>query len=97
MADPKKVRAEANALVEELLARLDAADVRELEVRRGTLRVKVTKGPLPQLFAPVPAAAPAARANAAPQAAGPAVVSADPAAAPTDAVTAPLTGVFYLS
>jgi acetyl-CoA carboxylase biotin carboxyl carrier protein len=96
VADAKKVRAEANALVQELLARLDASDVRELEVTRGTLRVKVTKGPPQQMSRPIPAAS-AAPPAAAPQAAGPAVVSADPAAANADAITAPLTGVFYLS
>jgi acetyl-CoA carboxylase biotin carboxyl carrier protein len=95
MADPKKVRAEANALVQELLARLDASDVRELEVTRGALRVKVTKGPLELMFAPVPA--PAARTAVAPLAAGPAIVSAEPASATADAIVAPLTGVFYLS
>ena len=97
MADPKAVRAEANALVKELLARLDASGIRELEVTRGTLRVKVTKDSLRQMFDPGITATPAARPAAAPQAAGPAVVSAEPAAAATDAITAPLTGVFYLS
>ena len=96
MADPKQVRAEANALVQELLTRLDATDgVRELEVTRGSLRVKVTKDPTPQVFMPTPGAAPAAQPAA--QAAGPAVVSADPSAAAADAITAPLTGIFYLS
>jgi acetyl-CoA carboxylase biotin carboxyl carrier protein len=97
VADPKAVRAEANALVKELLTRLDASGVRELEVTRGSLRVKVTKDPLRQIFDPGVTAMPAARPAAAPQTAGPAVVSADPAAAATDAITAPLTGVFYLS
>ena len=98
MADAKKVRAEANELVKELLTRLDGSDVRELEVTRGTLRVKVSKGQ-PQsarsevAYAPAQAAAPAA----APQAAGPAIVSADPAAVTGNAIVAPLTGVFYLS
>ncbi len=96
MADAKKVRAEANALVRELLTRLDASDVRELEVTRGALRVKVTKGTPARAFAD-PWMLPAAPAAAAPQAAGPAVVSAEPAATTTDTVTAPLTGVFYLS
>jgi acetyl-CoA carboxylase biotin carboxyl carrier protein len=95
MADAKKVRAEANALVQELLTRLDASDVRELEVTRGTLRVKVTKGPPQQMYAP--ATAPAARPAPAPLAAGPAIVSAEPAAETANAITAPLTGVFYLS
>jgi acetyl-CoA carboxylase biotin carboxyl carrier protein len=96
VAEAKKVRAEANDLVRELLTRLDASDVRELEVTRGTLRVKVTKGTPARMFAD-PATMPAAPAAATPQAAGPAVVSAEPAAATTDTVTAPLTGVFYLS
>jgi acetyl-CoA carboxylase biotin carboxyl carrier protein len=96
VADPKAVRAEANALVKELLARLDGSGIRELEVTRGTLRVKVTKDPLPQVFVD-PAAMPASRPAATPQAAGPAVVTAEPVAGATDAVTAPLTGVFYLS
>ena len=95
----KSVRAEANELVKELLTRLDASDVRELEVTRGTLRVKVTKGrqevsrSQPMYVANEAATPP----PAAPQAAGPAVVSADPAAATGNAITAPLTGVFYLS
>ena len=97
MADAKDTRAEANALVRELLTRLDASDVRELEVTRGTLRVKVTKGPPAQMYAPVPATAPAARPEAAPQTAGPAIVSAEPTASTANAITAPLTGVFYLS
>ena len=95
MADPKKVRAEANALVQELLTRLDASDVRELEVTRGAIRVRVAKD------APataVPAAAVAAPAPAATGGAnGPSVVSAPAAAAETNAITAPLTGIFYRS
>ncbi|HEX6060799.1 MAG TPA: biotin/lipoyl-containing protein [Candidatus Limnocylindria bacterium] len=94
----RSVRSEANELVIELLARLDASDVRELEVTRGTLRVKVTKGR--QEFAQSQhtyVATEAATPPAAPQAAGPAIVSADPAAATGNAITAPLTGVFYLS
>ena len=98
MADAKTVRAEANELVKELLTRLDASGVSELEVTRGTLRVKVTKGQHQSArseiaYAPAQVAAPAA----APLAAGPAIVSADPAAATGNAITAPLTGVFYLS
>jgi acetyl-CoA carboxylase biotin carboxyl carrier protein len=93
----KSVRAEANELVKELLTRLDASDVRELEVTRGTLRVKVTKGMPAGAFAD-PVTVPAVPVAAtAPQAAGPAIVSADPAAAAGNAITAPLTGVFYLS
>jgi acetyl-CoA carboxylase biotin carboxyl carrier protein len=97
VADAKSVRQEANELVKELLTRLDASDVRELEVTRGTLRVKVSKASPAQPVA-APAAMPAApAAAAAPQAAGPAIVNADPAAATSNAITAPLTGVFYLS
>jgi acetyl-CoA carboxylase biotin carboxyl carrier protein len=93
----KSVRAEANELVKELLTRLDASDVRELEVTRGTLRVKVTKAMPARAFAD-PVTVPAVPVAAtAPQAAGPAIVSADPAAAAGNAITAPLTGVFYLS
>ena len=95
MADPKKVRAEANALVQELLARLDASDVRELEVTRGAIRVRVAKDAPPSRAAPsapsAAAVAPAARAN------GPSVVSAEPAAQETNTVNAPLTGIFYRS
>ena len=97
MADPKRVRAEANALVQELLTRLDASDVRELEVTRGALRVRVSKD------GPVVAAAPAAHVTpaatpAAPAATtGPSVVVAPSAAAAADTITAPLTGIFYRS
>ena len=94
MADPKKVRAEANALVQELLARLDASDVRELEVTRGAIRVRVAKDAPPRAGTPVAATKPAAY----PQATnGPTVVSAEPEAKTADAITAPLTGIFYRS
>jgi len=62
MADPKKLRADANALVTELLQRLAAEDVQQLEIRRGGLRVKVSKngaavaaapGELPTVNAPL--------------------------------------------
>ncbi|HLZ48818.1 MAG TPA: acetyl-CoA carboxylase biotin carboxyl carrier protein [Candidatus Limnocylindria bacterium] len=94
MADPKKVRAEANALVQELLTRLDASDVRELEVTRGAIRVRVAKD------APQRATHAAATATAAPVPAaanGPSVVSAPAAADTGNAITAPLTGIFYRS
>ena len=99
MADPRKVRAEANALVQELLVRLDATDVRELEVTRGGVRVRVAKHAPAHAASVAPAPAPAApaAAAAAPQAAGPSIVSADPAAATTNEITAPLTGIFYRS
>jgi acetyl-CoA carboxylase biotin carboxyl carrier protein len=92
VADPKKVRAEANALVHELLSRLDASDVRELEVTRGTLRVRVAKDGAPVATVPQRAAVMAPPAPAP----GPAVVSAEPKAQ-ADAITAPLTGIFYRS
>ena len=94
MPDPKKVRAEANALVQELLARLDASDVRELEVTRGAIRVRVAKDAPAQTVSPGPLGAPAAKA---PHPNGPAVVSAEPAAQNPNAITAPLTGIFYRS
>jgi acetyl-CoA carboxylase biotin carboxyl carrier protein len=95
MPDPKRTRAEANVLVEELLARLDASNVRELEVTRGTLRVRVSKDGAPVVAAPVP---PAAQATpAAPTATGPLVISASATGPSADAITAPLTGIFYRS
>lgn len=44
IAGPGEVRAEALALVNELLTRLAADGVRQLEVRTADLRVKVSKG-----------------------------------------------------
>jgi acetyl-CoA carboxylase biotin carboxyl carrier protein len=86
--DPKKLRADANALVAELLERLGGEGVQELEVRRGPLRVRVSKnGANPetsQSFASMPAAA-----------AGPAAAAAPTREYPT--VNAPLTGIFYRS
>jgi acetyl-CoA carboxylase biotin carboxyl carrier protein len=88
MADPKKLRADANALVAELLERLGGEEVRELEVRRGPLRVRVSKDGAPAQAGPPPAVATAV-AGAAP---GPETPSRD---YPT--VDAPLTGIFYRS
>ena len=96
MSDPKRVRAEANALVQELLTRLDTTSVRELKVTRGTLRVRVSKDTAPAAATPVPQATPVA-APAGPAAPGPSVVTAAAAAGSTDAITAPLTGIFYRS
>jgi acetyl-CoA carboxylase biotin carboxyl carrier protein len=90
VADGKKLRVDANALVTELLQRLAAEDVQQLEIRRGGLRVMVTK-----TGAPVVAAAPSAPASAP---AGVVVTGPDQQAKgelPT--VNAPLTGVFYRS
>jgi acetyl-CoA carboxylase biotin carboxyl carrier protein len=91
------VRAEANALVQELLTRLDATDVRELEVKRGGIRVKVSKGPPHQLSMPVPGATTPAAKAAPPAPDGPSHLAAVPAAQTANAITAPLTGVFYRS
>ena len=97
MSDPKRVRAEANALVQELLARLDTTSVRELEVTRGTLRVRVSKDAAPVASVPVAQVAPAATAPAGAAAAGPSVVTAASASSSSTAITAPLTGIFYRS
>lgn len=83
-----------NALVAELLERLAASDVRELEVRRSGLRVKVSKGPL----ASSPAASASAPVHGAPGETPPAAaVAPAPAVATGLLITAPLTGVFYRS
>ncbi len=89
MAEGKKLRADANALVTELLQRLAAEDVQQLEIRRGGLRVKGSKN-----------GAPIAVASSAPAAAPSGVVVTGPdqqtkGELPT--VNAPLTGVFYRS
>ncbi len=83
------MRADANALVTELLARLDASDVRDLEVRRGGLRVKVSRD-----LAPAAVTAPAAPAHA--PAAAPST-PAETAKIDYPTVNAPLTGIFYRS
>ena len=86
MPDPRKVRADANALVTELLERLAHAEVSELEVKRGGVRVRVAKD--------------GARAASGPDAgdaahAAPAAPAGPVKELPT--VNAPLTGVFYRS
>ena len=93
MADPKRVRADANALVTELLQRLAAEDVQQLEIRRGGLRVKVSKTTMGGA-APQP---PGPRANGDSNS-GVIVTGPDQQTKgelPT--VNAPLTGVFYRS
>ena len=83
MADPKKVRVDANAMVADLLDRLSSAEVSELEVKRGGVRVRVAKnGAAPSMAPSQPAAQ----------------VSSAPAAAPAKELptaNAPLTGIFY--
>ena len=88
MADPKKLRADANALVVELLQRLGGEGLQELEVRRGPLRVRVSKN----------GASPAG-ARALGPADAPTVVSGPEASSRVDypTVNAPLTGIFYRS
>ena len=95
MAEGKKLRADANALVTELLQRLAAEDVQQLEIRRGGLRVKVSKTTMGG-FAPQPPGVAAARDGAG----APGVIVTGPdqhtqGELPT--VNAPLTGVFYRS
>jgi acetyl-CoA carboxylase biotin carboxyl carrier protein len=85
MADPRKVRADANALVAELLDRLANDEVSELEVKRGGVRVRVAKnGGRAAATAPAVTAAPHSP---------PPVPAAPAKALPT--VNAPLTGIFY--
>jgi acetyl-CoA carboxylase biotin carboxyl carrier protein len=84
MPDPRKVRADANALVAELLDRLANDEVSELEVKRGGVRVRVSKN----------------GARVAPSATAAAHVAPTAPAAPVKelpTVNAPLTGIFYRS
>ncbi|MDO8562700.1 MAG: biotin/lipoyl-containing protein [Candidatus Limnocylindria bacterium] len=97
MADPRKVRPELNALVAELLGRLEASDLRELEVRRNGLRVKVSKGAGSVAALPAVTVAGGMAARPATPGTAEAVVLAMPAAATGIQVTAPLTGIFYRS
>ena len=92
MADAKKLRADANALVTELLQRLAAEDVQQLEIRRGGLRVKVSKSG-------APAAAAVVQTAPAPASSGSVNVTGPDQQAKGDlpTVNAPLTGVFYRS
>ena len=85
MDDPRKVRADANALVAELLERLANDEVRELEVERGGLRVRVAKTSTPAVAPSAPGAVAAQQAAAAPTA----------PAKDLPTVNAPLTGIFY--
>lgn len=78
---------DAIALVTQLLERLGDGAVRELEVRQGDLRVKVTKAD------PAPEAAAATSAVPEPERTSRPAPAAAKAAA--NVVTAPLTGVFY--
>jgi acetyl-CoA carboxylase biotin carboxyl carrier protein len=86
MPDPRKVRADANALVVELLERLARDEVSELVVKRGGVRVRVSKDGVRVAQAGPAVAGPPAT----PAVAGPPVKE-----LPT--VNAPLTGIFYRS
>ena len=85
MPDPRKVRADANALVAELLERLANNEVSELEVKRGGVRVRVSKDGA-RVAASATGVAPVTHAP-------PAVPAAPVKELPT--VNAPLTGIFY--
>ena len=90
MPDPKRIRAEANALVGELLERLVHEDVRELEVKRGGVRVRVAKDG--GVAAGAAATPPSVSSGTRGDGAVPPPISVD---LPT--VNAPLTGIFYRS
>jgi acetyl-CoA carboxylase biotin carboxyl carrier protein len=87
MPDPRKVRADANALVAELLERLAHAEVSELEVKRGGVRVRVARD----------GARVAASASRIADAAHAAPVAPAAPVQELPTVNAPLTGVFYRS
>ncbi len=90
IAEPSAARTAALGLVAELLERLRDPDVRELEVRQGDLRVKVSKdGAAGAMPAEAPSAEPVT----------PSGIKPTPAAARAAAntITAPLTGIFYRS
>jgi acetyl-CoA carboxylase biotin carboxyl carrier protein len=84
MPDPRKVRSDANALVAELLERLAQDEVSELEVKRGGVRVRVSKDGA-RVAASAPDVAAVTHALAVP--------AAPVKELPT--VNAPLTGIFY--
>ena len=89
MADPKKVRAEANAMIPDLLERLARDEVRQLETRRAGVRVRVTK--LDGAPVAPTSAGPASR----PASAQAVAVATAAQATDLSTVNAPLTGIFY--
>ena len=94
------VRERATALARELIGRLGADGVRELEVRQDGLRVRVVAAGAPVATVappPVPAAPAVASAPPAGAAMASVVVSPATAAASARTVNAPLTGIFYRS
>lgn len=90
------------ALVRELAAILREADLGEIEVEQGELKIRVSKPAPPQMppmtYAASPAPVAAAPAAPAPAAAAPAAEAAAPAlAADEHIVTSPMIGTFYRS
>lgn len=87
------------SMVRELAAILREADLDEIEVEHGPLRVRVTKSlaaPAQTVYAAAPAMAPAPM--AAPAAPAPSSAPVAPAAAAADdAITSPMVGTVYLS
>ena len=79
------------ALVRQLAELLDETGLNEIEIGRGDMHVRVSKGGGQVVHASVPAAAPAA---AAPVDSGD---SSGESATPAGAVTSPMVGVVYLS
>lgn len=90
IAEPSAARTAALGLVAELLERLRDPDVRELEVRQGDLRVKVSKdGAAGAMPVEAPSAEPVTPSGMMPTPAA--------ARAAANTITAPLTGIFYRS
>lgn len=81
------------ALVRQLVELLDETGLTEIEIGRGDMHVRVSKGGGQVVHASVPAAAPAP----APAPAAGGSDSGGGAAAPAGAVTSPMVGVVYLS
>lgn len=80
------------ALVRQLAELLDETGLSEIEIGRGDMHIRVSKGGGQMVHASVPAAAPASAAAAAP-----AADSGDGVGTPHGAVTSPMVGVVYLS
>lgn len=87
MSEAGAVRRTALTLAADLLARLGDPAIRELEVRRGGVRVKVSREAAPAPVVTAPPAAPRSEDRSA----------AAPPAGATKIVAAPLTGIFYRS
>ena len=92
-----EVHERATALARELIGRLGADGVRELEVRQDGLRVRVVAAGAPVAAPPISASPAATSAPPAGAAMASVVVSPATAAANARTVNAPLTGIFYSS